>query len=199
MSDERRADAEPFLAWWSVLLFASSRLSLPISTSSQLRNSDPATIFAGASCVRTCSRVKKPAGGNFVSAKILLLIWPRWKLNFSCEVCRSAFFCLQLSMRSSDHASGALSREAKRLDGVTWHDRLLHAHVKASSYPFAPPFLLLSLISLPKGLDRESLSSYALSQPLARDTIPEYGGLTELRLSGIILSQRINWKKASDA
>jgi hypothetical protein len=52
------------------------------------------------------------------------------------------FLGLQLSMSSSDHASGALSRKAKRLDSGTRHDTLPHAHLKASHRLFASSFLL---------------------------------------------------------
>jgi hypothetical protein len=61
-------------------------------------------------------------------------------------------------MPASDHASGAVSREAKRLDTVTRHDTLPYAHLKASVPPFATPFLLLFSMPLPEGVDIESLS-----------------------------------------
>jgi hypothetical protein len=41
------------------------------------------------------------------------------------------FFALQLGMPFSNHASGALSRKAKRLDSVTRHGTLPHAMLKA--------------------------------------------------------------------
>src|SRR5712692_4641843 len=94
MSGERRADVEPLLGWWYVVPSVSSRLSLPESKASPPRSSDPAIIFAGANCVSTCSSVKKLADGNSVFAKILLPIWRLWKLYYSCDVFRSAFFPL---------------------------------------------------------------------------------------------------------
>jgi hypothetical protein len=71
-------------------------------------------------------------------------------------------------MPSSDHASGAVSRKAQRLDTGTRHGILLHAHLKVSERPFASPFLLLSLIPLHGGLDIESLSFHAWWQTMLR-------------------------------
>src|SRR6266487_6223635 len=90
MSDEPRADVGPFLGWWSVGPSVSSRLSFPNNRASLPRSSDLAIISAGASCVSTCSSVKKLADGNSVSAKIRLPIWRLWKLNYSSDVFRSA-------------------------------------------------------------------------------------------------------------
>src|SRR5712692_7257516 len=90
MSGEPRADAGPFLGSWSVVRCASSLLWSPKNTASRLRNCDPGSISDGATCVRTCSSVRKPEGDNFVSAKILPPIWLLWKLSYSCEVCHSA-------------------------------------------------------------------------------------------------------------
>src|SRR5947209_7281635 len=61
-------------------------------------------------------------------------------------------------MPSSDHASGVLSREAKRLDSTPRHGTLAHAHLKVSFVSLAS--LLSSPISLDGllGLDIESLS-----------------------------------------
>jgi hypothetical protein len=36
--------------------------------------------------------VRKPVGSSSAFAKILPLIWRLWKLSYSCEVCHSAFF-----------------------------------------------------------------------------------------------------------
>src|SRR5436305_1433985 len=68
------------------------------------------------------------------------------------------FFAFQLGMPSRDHASGALSRKAKRLDSVARHGRLPHAMVKgfvlsAASFLFSQ-FFLDGLL----GLDIEGLS-----------------------------------------
>src|SRR5438094_1501445 len=70
----------------------------------------------------------------------------------------SLFFAFQLGMPFSDHASGALSRKAKRLDSVTRHGRLRHAMLKGfvlslASFLFSQ-FLLDGLL----GLDIEGLS-----------------------------------------
>jgi hypothetical protein len=61
-------------------------------------------------------------------------------------------------MPFSDHASGALSRKAKRLDSAPRHGTLAHAHVKVS--PVSLPSLLSFPISIDVllGLDIESLS-----------------------------------------
>ena len=67
---------------------------------------------------------------------------PRGVVALFLERQNRLFFCLQLSMSSSDHASGALSRKAKRLDSGTRHDTLSHTHLKASHHLFASSFLL---------------------------------------------------------
>jgi hypothetical protein len=51
-------------------------------------------------------------------------------------------------MRSSDHASGVLSRKAKRLDSAPRHGTLAHARLKGS---FVSP---ASLLSFPISIDR---------------------------------------------
>jgi hypothetical protein len=66
-------------------------------------------------------------------------------------------------MPVSDHASGAVSRKAKRLDTGTRHGTLLHAHLKGFPILLAsqlPPSLFIDGIL---GLDIESLS-YSGSQ-----------------------------------
>ena len=76
-----------FLGWWSVVPFASSLPWPPVSRLSLPKSFAQVIISAGATCVHTCSSVKKPAGSSSASAKILPLIWRLWKLNFSREVC----------------------------------------------------------------------------------------------------------------
>jgi hypothetical protein len=49
-------------------------------------------------------------------------------------------------MSSSDHASGVVSREAKRLDTATRHDTLAHAHL--SVFPLLLVSFLLSTFFL---------------------------------------------------
>jgi hypothetical protein len=61
-------------------------------------------------------------------------------------------------MRSSDHASGALSRKAKRLDSEARHGTLAHAYLKV--FLVSLPSLLSFPLSIDGllGLDIESLS-----------------------------------------
>ena len=48
----------------------------------------------------SCNSEKNPADNSSASAKIPLRTWRRWKLNYSCEVCRSAIF----SVRAKEEA-----------------------------------------------------------------------------------------------
>src|SRR3989441_3865506 len=102
MSGEPRVDVGLFLGWWYVVPFASSLPWQPVSRASRPRSFDPAIISAGATCVRTCSGVRKPAGNSSASAKIPLPIWLLWKLNYSREVCHSAGYLSNWRMVSGE-------------------------------------------------------------------------------------------------
>jgi hypothetical protein len=90
------------------------------------------------------------------------------------------FFAFQLGMPFFDHASQAMSREAKRLDMAWWRGTLLPAGLKSwfPSYvlKFSSCFKLVVL-----GLDIESLSSAYLdiSQAFLTLTKSVFGNLTE--------------------
>jgi hypothetical protein len=63
-----------------------------------------------------------------------------------------------LSMAFSDHASGELSRKAKRLDSKTRHGTLRHAHEKVRFCFFVSSLSFPNLTDGFLGLDIESLS-----------------------------------------
>src|SRR6266581_2225519 len=60
------------------------------------------------------------------------------------------FFAFQLGMSFFDHASQAMSREAKRLDMAWWRGRLLHAVLKSLPSPLCSQFFLLLQIGSQK-------------------------------------------------
>src|SRR5882762_7773978 len=101
MSGGLQADAGPFLAWWSVAPSACLPSSSLHERTCRLLICSPPIIRSGATYGHSCGLARKLAANNSVSAKILLRIWPSWKLSFSSEVFRSAFFFPQLDMISS--------------------------------------------------------------------------------------------------